>query len=199
MLLVMPCSILNVFMFPYFIIGFMFCKVKEENGDIIGKITKYKYLPFIIFPIMLCFFKKKHYIYISGLFSQNYSLIECLLIDVYRWAIGLIGSVFVLVLFEIIYRNVLNNNVLYWICFQFDRIGTNSLQFYCISVLVLSSYLHYIFFITTNIIGIEGLPDYRILYDFVVTPLIAIVYVLFIKFIINVLEKTKISKLIFGR
>lgn len=199
LLLIMPCAILNVYMFPYFLVGFMICKVKEENGGTFGKIIKYKYLALIIFPIMLFFFRKKHYIYTSGLFSFDYSPIEYLAIDVYRWAIGFAGSLFVLALLEIIYKYTQNIKAVYWICFQFDRIGAKSLQYYCISVLVLSSYLQWIFSLVTNKMGIEYLPDYRILYDFVITPLIAIAYVLLIKLIIKVLEKTKLSRLIFGR
>lgn len=91
---------LNLYMYPYFLIGFLFAKYKNNISKVI---LNFKYIFLIVFPIMLFFYEKKHYIYTTGILSSK-NIIELLYIDGYRWIIGLSGSVFVLVIVELLFK-----------------------------------------------------------------------------------------------
>ena len=85
LLFAMPCAINTIFMFPYFIAGFLFSKLRNLHKEKIDKWSQYlKYIFLLLFPIMLCFFEKKHYIYTTGFYSHEYTLFECIKIDLFR-------------------------------------------------------------------------------------------------------------------
>lgn len=54
-----------------------------------------KWLAVVVWVIMLCLFKKKYYIYTSGiLLHSQYGVYEQLKIDMFRYIIGFVGSSF---------------------------------------------------------------------------------------------------------
>ena len=109
------------------------------------------------------------------------------------------GSIFILVLLELIYKYAFSNVVGYRLGEWLEKIGNYSLQIYCISVLILSSYLKPISHLISEMLDIHILPQKWLLYDCIITPTISIIYVLIIILIIKILEKTKLDKMIFGR
>ena len=200
LLLTMPCTTHTIYMFPYFTAGFVFSMMRYKHKEKVDQYSAYlKYIFLLLFPLMLCFFRKKHYIYTTGLYSPEKTVFECMRINLFRWGIGFAGSIFIFVILDFIYKYTLYNAVgrRVWGCFE--NIGKYSLQIYCISVLVVSSYLSPIARLVSKELDLHVLPHNWAVYDFVITPAVAILYVLIIMLIIKIMEKAKISKLIFGR
>lgn len=195
-IVLMPNAVLSLWMFPYFYLGFVFSKIKFEHksNKMFCGLLKLRFLSLILFPLMVVFYEKKHYIYITGLYSREYGLKAMTVIDIYRWVIGLVGSVFVMVVFEQIMR--FSNKIKFG---QLQKIGNKSLQIYCISVTVLSFGLPIIYEKAVKMIGSNILAQNMVLYSLVFTPAIAIIYVYLILLIITGLNKLKIDKIIFGR
>lgn len=187
----------NLFMYPYFIIGFYFSKYK----NVIPKgIINLKYLSFVLYPIMLIFYENKHYIYTTGMFGHNCSSFgEALAIDGFRYAIGLVGSIFALTIIEVIYNTITSKIRKPIIGLCLSKIGQYSLQIYAISTVLLSVYLPIIYsktnLSTYNLIFIKN----TLLYNFVFTVILSIAYSFLLYFCVKLLYKIKLGKFLFGR
>ena len=198
LVLLFPNGVNNFFMYPYYVIGFYFAKCKP---NIKNAVLNTKYISLVLFPILLLFFEKRHYIYTTGLYSKDYSLIQLLEINVFRYTIGLIGSICAITLMELIYLHVVNKCpnlfVWNWIC----TMGRKSLQIYTLSVVFLSSYLSVVY---PKIIAIAPAIDVFFenniwIYNLVFTPTLGIVFSVGIIAIIQIFQKIKLSNLIFGK
>lgn len=192
----MPCMVNNVYMYPYFVIGFLFAKFEKSKWMEI--LFKFKYLSLLLFPIMILFYKKDHYIYTSGLTGTE-GLIRHMPINLFRWAIGLIGSVFVLTILEMCFKYIVIKGMLLRITHLFRKLGEKSLQIYTISCIFLSRYLPIVYGKFVKLAGGNIFADNMIIYNFVFTFLLALAYSLGLIIIIWLLEKYKISKLLFGK
>ena len=192
-----PNSTVNIFMYPYFILGFFFAKNKE---NIPRWLYKSRYSSLVLFPLMLCLYEKKHYIYTTGIYSDKYSLGEIIGIDLYRWLIGLVGSIFVLTLLNLVYKRHICKANKHLISTMLAKIGSKSLQMYIISIPLLSTYLYIGFPKILEIFGAENLLVRNMfIYNFIFTPLLTIVYSFGLYGVLKLLEKAKISKIMFGR
>ena len=191
----LPNGTLNQYIFPFFTVGFLYAKYK----NIIPKYVTYlKYLTLPLFPVMLSFYERKHYIYTSGLVSPEFSTKEMLGINLFRWAIGFVGSVFILILLNwihILFSNKLKIN-LFSICLE--TLGKYSLAFYALSVPLLSSYLPIIF---PNILSLFKFPNILVnnfyIYTFGVSLFMALFYSFAIFLVIKLFEKIKIYSVFF--
>ena len=187
-----PNWTMNVYMYPYFVIGFYFCKHKDKLPS---AIISLKYSSLILFPILLVFYDTKHYIYTTGIISSD-SIKELLMIDFYRWLIGFIGSVFALVIIELLFKLPIFKNC---ISKPVSALGIKSLQIYCMSTSLLSFWLPEIYNKLCSMTGSNFFASNVIIYNFIFTPLLAIVYATGIYYVVMFMEKIKISKIIFGR
>ena len=183
----------NLYMYPYFVIGYLFGQWKNSVPK---TILGLKYLSLVAFPIMLFFYNKKHYIYTTGIISSQNKM-ELISIDLYRWAIGFVGSIFALVIVELVYNALILRKPI--IGNPLAKLGKKSLQIYCISVSLLSFWLPKLYTKFCNVVGSNIFAANMWLYNLLVTPCLAIVYAIVIYFFVKLLEKIKISKVIFGR
>ena len=185
----------NIFMYPYFVIGFLFSKYQfripnwiKYSGSIIAS---------VLFFIMIFYYKKKHYIYISGIYYSEYSLSENISINIFRYAIGLFGSIFIVMIVSLLVSIATKKNYSSkGILFAFAGLGKYSLHIYIISsvveswlILLLTSY------IPNNNFFVNHLWVYSLLY----TPMIAIVYITGLFWLAKLLETKKFGKYIFAR
>lgn len=193
-----PNASLNIYMYPYFILGFYFAKFKDKLPQWVHRA---KYASLLLFPLMLCFYEKKHYIYITGLLpDQVYSLMDMLLIDAYRWLIGLVGSVFALTLLDICCQHVLLKVKRTIISAGLAALGEKSLQIYVLSVPFLSMYLSAGFPKILSVLKIHNIFATNIVvYNFVFTFLLAVSYALALYCLTKLLEKLNLSRIIFGK
>lgn len=195
--LLFPHAEKNLFMYPYFVIGFYFSKYKNS----IPKAILYlKYTSPVLFPIMLCFYEKKHYIYTTGMFSGNCTIGQQLSIDAFRYIIGLVGSVCALTLLELIFNfiTVKVKHPIIGSCLA--ESGRYSLQIYAFSTALLSFYLPLVFSKFIDIIGGTNIfLNNMIIYNFVFTPILSVAYTFVIYFAVKLIYKTKLGALLFGR
>ena len=193
-----PNGILNVYVYPYFVVGFYYARYKERANLIFVKCIKI--LCVILFPVMLLFYQKRHSIYTTGLYSNEYSIVQNLGIDMFRWAIGFVGCVAALSIIEFIFHYVtLKCEKKLPISFGLSKMGEKSLQMYALSVSLLSSWLPSIYGKIQKIVGFNFLAHNMYLYSFVYTVFIAIGYSFFLYFLIKLMEKTKFSIILFGK
>ena len=157
------------------------------------------YLCIPIFAIMLFFFEKKHYIYTTGLFDGA-NMLDSLMIDIYRYGIGFVGSI------SALYAGswLMKNSEKIKICKRtiadgFNCVGRRSLEIYILSVSLLSSYLSVLVEFLRNYTAYGMIQMSTIFYNLVLTPILAVVYTIGLYWIIKWMDKINISRFVFGR
>lgn len=122
------------FMYPYFLIGYFYHKnsgkIKEDLPKQIKSRKGFGILTIVYF-ILLFFFHTDSYIYSSKYTLLGKDILLQLGIDLFRFCIGLAGSLWILLLLEKIYP-LLSKCIAEFLCL----IGRNSLGIYMISGLV---------------------------------------------------------------
>lgn len=117
------------FMYPFFILGY-FCNIE-------GVIRKYKriystntffYISGVAFILLLTQYGYESYIYTSGYYLFKGQPLHQLYIDIYRFVIGLIGSIFVMLVIAKLEKSIPPKLVAALLC-----VGKNSLGIYIIS------------------------------------------------------------------
>ncbi len=190
----------NLYVYPYFVIGFYFARYKNsgKNYKVLELIIKI--ISIVLFVVMLFFFEKKHYIYTSNMFGNEYSFVDYVGIDLFRWAIGLVGCISVLSIVEWLFNAItVNSKKQLPLSSGLSKIGEKSLQMYVLSVSLLSFWLPIIYGKIITWVGGNVLAHNMILYNLVYTPLIALAYSFGIYFVIKLFEKIKFSKVLFGK
>lgn len=180
---IFPNYNMNIFMYPYFIIGLLFAKIKTEKEiksliiHIIGLIS----IPLFIFLLM--HYKKEHYIYTTGIFYFSYSLSKYIFIDFFRWFIGLVGTVVICYITHLIFKIKKLSNIYIYI----ENLGKYSLQIYLISILIVSTIYPRLLNIILgeNICLLSNLTSYSFIYCF----FIAIIFCILIYYISLFLTK----------
>ena len=151
-----PTWYLNVYMYPYYVIGYLYARNEELFGKVknVGGIVST-----IAFVIMYFFYEKKHYIYTSGMLGGD-SIAEGIYIDLFRWAIGLFGSIAVTWICYLVYSKIKKGKITSAI----EILGQNSLAVYALSTSLLSFWLPQFARIALNILTWLDWND--ILYSF---------------------------------
>ena len=122
------------FMYPYFVIGYFYHKYSKtinENYHSLLDNRKTWGLSAVIFAVLLYFFNTDSYIYTTGYTLLGKDALPQLGIDIYRFFIGLFGSIFIVISLLKIYPK-LNNKIMK----GFSIIGIHSLGIYMISGLI---------------------------------------------------------------
>lgn len=189
---------LNLYMYPYFVLGFYFAKYKDQLPAFVHNA---KYLSLPLFPVLLHFFEKKHYIYTTGLLpSDTYSLPQMLMIDAYRWIIGLVGSIFMVTVLQLLYQHITVKTKNPVLSTGLSKIGQKSLQIYVFSMAFLSEYLTVFF---PKILSALNIPNIftanMFLYNFVFTFGLSIIYSFGLYYLTILFEKLKLSRILFGK
>lgn len=195
---IFPNRDMNIYMYPYFVLGFYFAKYKDKLPNIIYNI---KYVCLILFPILILFFEKKHYIYTTGIFpNETYSSAQMLIIDAFRWLIGLIGSIAVITLLELVYKHIIVRFKKPIISTAVSKMGVKSLQIYTLSVPFLSIYLSEFFPVFLSKLNIDNIfAKNMFVYNFIFTLILSICYSFVLWYIIKLLERLKITNVLFGK
>ena len=189
----MPLSELTFFMFPYFVIGFYFALYKDKIPTMLMKL---RYVSLVLFPVMLVFFEKKHYIYTTGLIGSQYSIREYLYIDIFRWAIGLVGSVFVLTFVFLVFRLKVFQKL--FDCFE--KLGKYTLHIYVYQVILLLRFGELAVNLILKILGTYNvLPEWALLFHIVIVPVLTVISTIFFYFLSKWLNKFKFIQAVFGR
>ena len=132
---------LYVFMLPYFLCGYFYNKTGIIKGTMNRKtiITGFFSLV-ILFSILLYHYRINDYAYTSGTFIIKNHMISMSQIctDIFRWIIGLNGSLCVIFLIVLIYKTKTHNFLLKFLSFT----GTKTMGLY-----IISTYLFKLFYL----------------------------------------------------
>lgn len=192
---IFPNTSMNLFMYPYFLTGFYFAKYKEKIPVLLINL---KYLCLPLFPVLLSVYENKNSLFTTGLLSNI--VIREFLINVFRWFNGLVGSIFVITVLQFIYQNTSTKCEKPWLTIGLSKLGRKSLQIYIISVPFLSRYLQEYFPKVLSACNITNIFAANILvYNFVFTFSLAIMYAFALYSLIKAMEKYRISTLLFGK
>jgi hypothetical protein len=186
----------TLYMYPYFVAGFFCGKFRKEAGKLY-RILRYPAL--VIFPFMLSFYTKNHYIYVTPVYSAELGLAASMEIAFYRWAIGFVGSICLLTVME----------CFLWLgekapavnrCLQgVSYLGRNSLQIYCLSYSLLSGYMKHLYRKAVELMGSNLFAQNQLVYDFLFTPLLTIACSVLLYYLVVLMRKYRIHRLVFGR
>jgi len=199
-ILAFPSNTVCLFVYPYYVIGFYYAKYKDN----LKFLNKFKYVSLLLYPIMMLFFKSEHFIYTSGFLSSP-TAIGFLKIDLYRWAVGLIGSVFLLTLFELFYKFItlkfMQQNKKEFFSLALNELGDNSLQYYVISVTMVSFWFQVCYkWLSEKFTQISiFMDDHLWLHNFVFTLFLTILFCVFLYIIIKYINGTKLNAILFGK
>ncbi len=137
-----PEADLNVFLFPYFVAGYLICKyeihrrIPRKTGIIMGIVSLAIFL--VLFPT----FQKETFIYNSGIIGHGYPLLKSLEIDLTRWCVGAFGCTWIIIFLCELFRIVNNCSkvIVNWVCSGIKNLGKYSLEVYALSISFLSAY-----------------------------------------------------------
>lgn len=193
---VLPGNKYNLFVYPFFIVGFIFNEYKVFEHKVFIRII----VPFIIagWIIMLLFYREEHFIYISGIspFGSEFGFWGQIKIDIYRYLIGFLGTLSVIYIFEIVYRLLRYNKVAKIIIYG----GRHSLDIYVMQRLVLEYVLAAVFVKFVDYCGINYFTKNMLLFDYVYSFLCSLLCFAILLFGAKQIEKSRIiSFLLFGR
>lgn len=188
-----PNMMLNLYMYPYFVIGFLFNSYEDY---ILGStvILKMRYISLVLFPLLFIFYEKEDFIYVSGMFQVGESLVKAMKIDVFRYVIGLVGSVFICVLLHEAMKRVKSVKWNY-----VAALGKKSLEIYCLNTLLIGGWLPVLANKFIKLTGITLASTYSILWDYVISFVLTLGYIAIMVNINKFLEYKKVSVVLYGR
>ena len=184
------------YMYPYFIIGFLYNRFKSY----IPKVLYYaKYLCFLLFPLLFTHFKRNTFIYLSGInFRNEFGMINTaqLKVDLLRWGIGLVGSICVMICVELFKKIPCIGKILRIL---FAYIGTVSLQLYVTQRICLETLyafkINQLFQTKNFTLMLKNIYLYNLYW----TPLVAVLFCLILYFVVKLLQKNKfLNFILFG-
>lgn len=184
---------MNIWMFPYFVSGFLYNKynnkIKTNIKMIIGLISIPSFL------ILFNYFHYDVYIYNSfftglintkGILYQNF-------INIIRFSIGFVGIIMIVFIINNLFKlKMFNNKITDFIAY----LGKYSLQIYIVQTFIIECFVigflasnNILLFVTSNIY----------LFNFIYTPIFSILFSLLIMIMLFIMDKIHLSKLFFGR
>lgn len=201
----MPGGTSNGFVYPYFVIGYAINEWNLFENETYRKVIQ----PIcgVIWVILLLFYKKESYIYISGLTWKisEIGLLGQISIDLYRYTIGLVGSLAVIGLLKKLYDKVIQKDCkqskpIAKVLHIIQRLGLHTLEIYVLQRIVLERCFAKAYEYTINFIGQNILALNRALYDLCFTLWCAVVIgIVLMKFSEAASKHPRLSFSIFGK
>lgn len=199
--LILPWWQLNVYMYPYFIIGLLYAAFAGKKGFSLFTCRK-KVLALVflgsavLFLFLFPHFHRSSYIYTTGIVGGA-TVLESLKIDCFRWIIGFAGCLGVISLCVLAYPHMKSRirAVTDWV----ERAGEDSLAIYALCMSLLTYYLPKLSALLVRLIPTLDWNRIMISYNFVLTPLIAFGYTCLIMGILRAMRKLGLYHLLFGR
>ena len=164
------------FTYPYFVLGYFYNKEKEHFQKYLKYFLAFS---FVMFPILLMFWNRDYYVYITGMDLYVQNLGYKIFVILYRYLIGLVGIVFIVQIVKWTLKLGKLNFITY--------MGRETMGIYIIS----SDIIMLIFSkIPLNVDNLDA-------YNFIFTPLLSIAVILICFLLIKLLEKNRYTNRIF--
>jgi len=192
-----PNAEMNLYMYPYFVVGFLYARYM--NNNYLRKLHWLKYSSFIFFPLMIVFFSKEHYIYTSGFLGEN-GLLRHMPVNLFRYTVGFVGCVLMFTVLEILFKKIdINASIPKRILGCIGMVGEKSLQIYILSCIFLSAYYPPVYGVLVKYLG-TNFPTFNMFfYNFVFTLIVSVLYTIVLMTIVRILERCRISRILFGK
>lgn len=192
-----PKGEMIMFVYPYYIMGFAFNEFKLLEKTFYKKI--FQPISLLLWSMLLLLYKKKHFIYVSGFtrFVKEYGWFEQITINLYRYAIGALGCIAVIFLLRIIFDFLKKSEVDIAVI---KLLGKNTLQIYVMQRIVVEQFIAKMYAFIAKSEGTNVLTKNSLLYDLVVTPILAILTGFLLLRISQVISRyPKANAWLFGR
>lgn len=189
-----PNPEMNLYMYPFFVIGYYGAKYKEKLETY--RKSKYRFFILLFFIVLVCFFKKKDYIYMTGITIGNsrLTMLEQIVVDGYRYIIGLLGSISIVIIIDTMVEKI-PDKIKKWL----RDCGKYSMQIYILQAFLLQIYA-IDWKLLVNYVGQNILIKNMWIYNFAITPIFAILTITAILVLTKRIEKNKkVSEILFGR
>lgn len=186
-----PNCELNLFLYPFVTIGFYWKKYESY----VNNIKKYGWITIVLFIAFIPFYNENSFIYTTGitLWNNDLPIWQHLLIDIYRYSIGLIGSTMVAYLISFISNKFkLIDNI-------FSIFGKFSMQIYILQCFFFKFFSTLWNKLTNNIINNIFFvnPFFR---DIIIAIPICFILLLILLIISVIIKKIKkLNLILFGR
>lgn len=164
----LPNGEFSVFLFPYFIIGYILGK--RESIPV-----KYCCLCLVMFPVLLMYYSKEHFIYVSGIarVCEDLGFGRQIIIDIFRWGIGLVGSISAITIVKLVLKNLSSESRLKKI---FCELGKYTLEIYVMQRILVEYMGAKVMWKIVNEMNISILSN-QIVYDYIFTFVFTILFV----------------------
>ena len=174
------------FVYPYFVIGYAMNEFKLLENVTYKKMIQ----PIcgVIWIVLLAFYKKIHFIYISGMTwkIQEVGLLGQITIDIYRYLIGLVGCIAAIVVMKWLFCVGSQKKIDFSII---ERFGQHTLEIYILQRIILERYLTKIYVRVVSCMPQNIFARNQLVYDLCFTLLCALIIGTFV---------LKISEIISG-
>lgn len=183
-----------LFVYPYFIIGFVF---SDKNVFSLDTYRKKEPIFLLIWLCLIPFYKRQHYIYTSGILpcGSEYGFWMQIGIDTYRYLVGLAGVLATVYIARLLYDRFRERKVTRVMAYA----GIHSLDIYVMQRLLLELFIAQTW---TNVVKVYGFYNITIDSAFycVLTIVCAVVCLIILSFVSRQIEKNEIlSFVLFGR
>lgn len=183
-----------LFVYPYFIIGFVF---SENNVFSLDTYRKIEPIFLLIWLCLIPFYKRQHYIYTSGILpcGSEYGFWVQMGIDTYRYVVGLAGVLAVVFIARLLYDRFREKKVMKLM----EYAGIHSLDIYVMQRLLLEGLIAQTW---PNVFGGYDFQSMTIDSPFycVITTVCAVVCLIVLCFVSRQIEKSEmLSFVLFGK
>ncbi len=186
----------NIYMFPYFVIGFYVSKFEKKYNKNRKMNVFVGALSVLLFSVMVVFMNKKYLIYITPIISFDKSIVYNIHINMFRWIIGLLGTISSVYLIKAFVCICSKDSL---IIYFFEMLGKYSIAVYVLQTSLLEFYLpHLCDFLFRYIMKAEW-GEIILIYNFIITPIVATIYAVVILLLIMFLRKRGFYKFLFNR
>ena len=190
MMYLFPNPEMNLFLYPYVVLGFYY----KKYGNSFAKIKKYGWISILLFILLLPFFDEASYIYTTGISLWKVDIVfqKHILIDVYRYIIGLIGSI----------------TVIYAVCVMHEKFKIGKVFSICgrytMQIYIMQCFFFKVFGMIWGKIACCFADNYILINnngrDIVIAIPFSLILLVICLFISKLLERNKIlNKMLFGR
>lgn len=187
---VFPNQELNLFLYPFILVGFLF----NKNSLELSKISIGKWCVIPLWIILLFLFRRDCYIYISGIspWKSELEVGRHFVIDIYRYVIGFAGSLSVILIVQRLEGPLFKVR---WLAAW----GENSMQIYIMQCFVMKLYSIGLALIV-NKLGTNPITGNTVVFSIVITPVMALVCTAVLYWVALQIKKIKwLNMLCFGR
>ena len=141
---------------------------------------------------MMLFYDTWSFVYVSGVnpLTSMYSPVIQFLIDIYRWIVGIFGTLCIINITYYIYSKTtfMRNIIIDW--------GKYSLSLYLMQCFLMTGVISTIVDAVSKRIGYNPLIKNMIIYNFAITPLVAFLYMAIMMFMIKILNKNHVLRML---